>query len=70
MTQRMGTTGSSNMLWSTQCEMVDGLCLPDHFAPGTGILIARLPYDRAYEFSNGRKFAERKDPYQTFADNE
>jgi len=70
MAAKMGTTGSSDMLWSTQCELVDSACLPDHFVPGTGAFVRRLPYDRAYEFSNGRKFADRKNPYETFADNE
>ncbi len=67
---RQGTIGSSTMLWSTQCELIDALCMPDHFAPGTGHLVRRLPYDKAYEFSNGRKFSDRRDPYETFANNE
>ncbi len=68
MTQRTGTIGHSTMLWSTQCELVDASCLPDHFVPGTSMLVRRLPYDRAYEFSNGRKFADRANPYENFGE--
>lgn len=69
MAQKMGTTGSSTMLWSTQCELVDAACSPDHFVPGTGALVRRQPYDRAYEFSNGRRFRDRRNPYESFEDN-
>ena len=62
----MNEVKTSTMLWSTQCQMVDAATLPDHFAPGTGVLVDRKPYDRAYEFSNGRKFSDRKNPYETF----
>ena len=34
--------------------------------PGVAALAASQPYDRAYEFSNGRKFRDKRNPYEGF----
>jgi len=50
---------TSTMLWSTQVALVDAQTQPEIGGP----VVPKKPYDRAYEFSNGRKFRDRKNPY-------
>lgn len=57
------TVRSSNRLWSEECNRVDAAELVYSTEPGTVVLAGHQPYDRAYEFSNGRKFSDKRNPY-------
>jgi hypothetical protein len=57
------TVKSSVRLWSEECNRVDAADLVDIPEPGVAALTGHQPYDRAYEFSGGRKFRDKRNPY-------
>jgi len=57
------TVRSSERLWSEECNRIDAAELVYSTEPGAEVLASHQPYDRAYEFSNGRKFRDKRNPY-------
>jgi hypothetical protein len=55
---------TSNRLWSEECARADAIDSLEAPEPGVQALVERQPYDRAYEFSNGRKFRDKRNPYE------
>lgn len=49
---------TSVRLWSTECALADASDLLDRAQAGIVAVESRQPYPRAYEFSNGRCFAD------------
>lgn len=51
---------TTTMLWSTQVALIDAATQPEIGGP----IVPKKPYERAYEFSNGRLFRDLKNPYK------
>lgn len=60
------TVRTSVRLWSEECNRADAAAMQQVPEPGVEALVQRQPYDRAYEFSNGRKFRDKRNPYEGF----
>jgi hypothetical protein len=56
------TVKSSTRLWSEECNRVDAADLLQIPEPGMAALATHQP-PVVYEFSNGRKFRDKRNPY-------
>jgi hypothetical protein len=55
---------SSTRDWRSEVMAAEAADLMDRALTGIVYVTWNLPYDRAYEFSNGRRFFDGKGPYE------
>lgn len=55
---------TSTRLWSTEVALAESMDAIYDGEEGVAALTARAPYPDAYVFSNGRKFADKRNPYE------